>query len=258
MGISWLNTLMSVSEFGVVTGVVLEGTEYIPAIHRKWPWLERVGFLVLVIALIGDRHFQSAINKQQSQDLIAARDRIVALSPRGWLLTPDVNNQVIAELKPFAGQRVDFVIWRQGANSANTTEQSFFISRLWDNVLGFAGWVDWTGRSLASNEAFRADQHARPAWPGAVSALVISSENSLPRSVMIKIEKQRASTRTYDAAVALQQALGKNIPSMPVALDLNLTDSPYHGNQGLPARDDPNTIVIFVGMKDAISPPSVD
>ncbi len=100
-----LNSLMSISEAGVVLGVILEGTEYIPPIHRRWPVLEKIGFLVLILALVADWHFQSAINERQTEDLIAANNRIVMLSPRYWRLSIDRNKR-IAALRPFAKQKV--------------------------------------------------------------------------------------------------------------------------------------------------------
>ncbi len=56
--------------------------EYIPPVYRRWPALEKIGFFVLVLALVADWHFQSAINKRQIQDLIAANNWIAMLSLR--------------------------------------------------------------------------------------------------------------------------------------------------------------------------------
>ena len=80
---------MSASEFGVVAGVVLEGIEYIPAIHRRGPMLEKVGFLVLVLSLVADWHFQSQINERHTNALISANDRIAALRSGANQLTKD-------------------------------------------------------------------------------------------------------------------------------------------------------------------------
>jgi hypothetical protein len=100
-----LNSLMSMSEAGVVVGVLLEGAEYIPPIHRRWPALEKIGFLVLVLALVADWHFQSAINEHQTEDLISANNRLIALAPRYWRVLTDRDKRVTA-LKPFAKQKV--------------------------------------------------------------------------------------------------------------------------------------------------------
>jgi hypothetical protein len=102
-----LNSLMSISEAGVVAGVVLEGTEYIPSIHNRWPSLEKIGFLLLVLALVADWHFQSAINEQQTQELIAANNRIVALSPRTALLNGEEPlSRIKGVAAQYSGQRV--------------------------------------------------------------------------------------------------------------------------------------------------------
>jgi hypothetical protein len=100
-----LNSLMSIAEAGVVFGVILQGTEYVPPIHRRWPALEKVGFLVLVLALVADWHFQSAINERQTQDLITANNRIAMLARRYQRLWLDQDKRVAA-LKPFAKQKV--------------------------------------------------------------------------------------------------------------------------------------------------------
>jgi hypothetical protein len=89
MDISLLNRLMSVSEFGVVLGVVLEGTEYVPGIHRRWPILERIGFMILVLALVADWHFQSKINERHTRELISARTRIAELDRQGKQFSKD-------------------------------------------------------------------------------------------------------------------------------------------------------------------------
>jgi len=85
-----LNSLMSLSEAGVVLGVVLEGTEYVPVINNKWPQLEKIGFLILVMALVADWHFQSAINDQQTTALISASTRLATLNLRASQLEKDL------------------------------------------------------------------------------------------------------------------------------------------------------------------------
>src|SRR5260370_29078301 len=75
-----LNSLMSVAEFGVVVGVLMEGAEYVPWIHNRWPIIERLGFLILVVSLVADWHFQSAINERQTQALIAPDHRYDCLT----------------------------------------------------------------------------------------------------------------------------------------------------------------------------------
>jgi hypothetical protein len=73
---------MSGAEMGVVVGVVLEGTEYVPSIKKRWPFLEKIGFLILVLALIADWDFQSRINTQLTQDLISANAANLALEKK--------------------------------------------------------------------------------------------------------------------------------------------------------------------------------
>src|SRR5712692_2190354 len=86
MDLNSLNSLMSAAELGVVIGVVLEGIEHIPSIKARWPILEKIGFAILVLSLIGDWHFQSEINERHTNDLISAHNRIAelvkAVSPR--------------------------------------------------------------------------------------------------------------------------------------------------------------------------------
>jgi hypothetical protein len=89
MDVGWLNTLMSASEFGVVVGVVLEGTEYVPSIHRRWPVFERIGFLLLVLSLVADWHFQSQINSRHTAALVLANTRIAELNLEAKQLTKD-------------------------------------------------------------------------------------------------------------------------------------------------------------------------
>jgi hypothetical protein len=147
-----LNSLMSLSEAGVVIGVVLEGTEYVPPIHSRWPWLETVGFFMLVIALICDWHFQSAINEQQTRALIAAGDRIAALTksrnvieqyltPR-WVIHQKETESIAAKLKPFAGQQID-LYWYPGDLEANQ------FAGAMDNILKW--WCGWKVNDVPTN-----------------------------------------------------------------------------------------------------------
>lgn len=207
-----LNSLMSISEAGVLVGVILEGTEYIPPIHQRWPALEKVGFLVLVLALIADWRFQSAINERQTQDLIAARNRIIALSPRAWFLTPEVDKELIAALRPFAGQKVDFVIWRQDTDPMDPTEQSLLATRLRDDVMIPAGWLDSAGKSFAFDKIASPTEPRFGGWGNAFEPIVISSVNALPTSIMVKEERSLASVKTHNAASTLGKSWRRNFP----------------------------------------------
>jgi hypothetical protein len=51
--------------------------------------LEKVGFLVLVLSLVADWHFQSQINERHTNALISANDRIAALRSGANQLTKD-------------------------------------------------------------------------------------------------------------------------------------------------------------------------
>jgi hypothetical protein len=138
MNVSSLNFLMSCAEAGVVVGVILEGTEHIPRIHKRWPKLERLGFIVLVVCLIGDWNFQARINEHNTNDLIAAKNRIVELSPRYWLLTTEVNKSLVDTLKPFAGQRIELKLC-SGIDDWHEAAQTTLM--LWDNVFNPAKWL---------------------------------------------------------------------------------------------------------------------
>src|SRR5260370_42316734 len=104
-----LLSFMSVPGAGVFVGVVLEGTEYPPPIHKRWPALEKIGFLILILSLVADWHFQSAINERQTQELIAANNRIARQGPRAELLYGDSRKTLVAALKKqeFAGQKME-------------------------------------------------------------------------------------------------------------------------------------------------------
>lgn len=213
-----LNSLMSIAEAGVVLGVILEGTEYVPSVHKRWPVLEKVGFLILVLSLVGDWHFQSAINAQQTQDLIAARNRIIALSPRSWSLTPDVNQKLVAALKPFAGQKVDLVIRVHG----DTTEPSFFASGLRE-IFEDSDWRDPLGKPFSASFA----------------PLVV--DDAGVTGVMIETGPH-ASSQMGNAATALASALNEELPRLPAYAVTGPVAS-------WPNRDDGDTLLITVGLK---------
>jgi len=143
---------MSISEVGVVLGVVLEGTEYIPPIHRRWPALEKIGFLVLVLALVADWHFQSAINERQTQDLIRANNRIVGLSPRYQWLWPDKDRRVAA-LKSFAKQKVAILECSSNRWDTEIPALAMAIAGLLDD----SDWLNPWGKSILVP-----DRHSEP------------------------------------------------------------------------------------------------
>jgi hypothetical protein len=134
---------MSIAEAGVLFGVLLEGTEYIPPIRKRWPALEKIGFLVLVISLAADWRFQSAINEQQTDDLIKAEQRLEnerqARATIEQYLHPRFPKQkqteeIAARLKPFEGQKID-VSWYPKDQEAN-----LFGGIMADVLRGWCGW----------------------------------------------------------------------------------------------------------------------
>jgi hypothetical protein len=133
------NSLMSVSEAGVVLGIVLKGTKYVPSIRRRWPPLERIGFAILVLSLVADWHFQSAINERQTQALINAGNRIASLnrmteelrrqnlrleSQLAWrALSEKQKNELTANMRPFAKQKIDVVSYLGDAEAQALGDQ---------------------------------------------------------------------------------------------------------------------------------------
>jgi hypothetical protein len=137
-------TLMSVAEAGVVLGVLLEGTEYIKFIHQRWPALERIGFAILILSLVADWRFQSQINEQHTQALLAADNRIASLtkvrnafeeylSPRSFIRQQQTD-AIVAKLKPFAPQEID-LYWYPADLEANSFEGTM------NDLLKF--WCGW-------------------------------------------------------------------------------------------------------------------
>ncbi len=141
-----LNSWMSVAEAGVVLGVLLEGSEYIPAIHKRWPALEKIGFLILVVALVADWRFQSMINERQTQALVAAYERIVRLSPRPALMN---NKESLAALSNaasrYAGQKFEMFV---NMNTADDREEVALTASQIDAVFAGAGWLGPSGRKI--------------------------------------------------------------------------------------------------------------
>jgi hypothetical protein len=151
MSISLLNLLMSVSELGVVIGVALEGTEYIPPIHKRWPWLEKLGFMVLVIALLGDWHFQSKINEHLTNDLIAADVRIATLLPRTALLNGGGLKLVLAVAARYSGQKFEIF---ENLETADDREEVHLCAVQIDAVLNGSGWLDPLGKKNAPTKGW--------------------------------------------------------------------------------------------------------
>ena len=222
-----LNFWMSVAEAGVVLGVVLEGTEYIPPIHRRWPFLEKIGYLILIIALVGDWHFQTAINDKQTRELIDADNRIVGLSPRYWLMNAG-GERIASALKPFAGQKV--VIFE--CTDVDPREE---MSAALDLAIRFreAGWVNAWGQRMTGSE---------PADRVMFRVTEQGDAGRCSQGLFIEV-KSAARPRTRLAAKTLERALGhENIG----ALDLGRLNWPYPSF--LPSADD-DIVVVSVGFK---------
>jgi hypothetical protein len=215
-----LNSLMSISEAGVVLGVILEGTEYIPPIHRRWPVLEKLGFLILILALIADWHFQSAINERQTQNLISANNRIIALSPRYWLLSGQSAQAMVINLSAFRGQKIDIRIGPGVPEVAVMQEPDMFAAML-ATLLVRAGWFAPDGSPLLLPKyEFRGAN---------LEGLGIEIVTNAP-------------SRTRSAA----QALHKELKKMSLPVRTELTPMP---NVSWPRGDDSSTIVLTVGNK---------
>lgn len=219
MDVGWLNILMSVSELGVVTGVILEGTEYVPTIHQRWPILEKVGFFILILSLVGDWHFQSAINQQQTEALIAANSRIATLLPRSLALYSD-SDEIAQALSSWRGQKVDIMLGVGSAKSMAILEEPFGTAFALDWTLDHAGWL----RTTAIGSGF----HAR-----GIDIVGISIE-VLPE----------ASANTRAAALELHSQLAK--ASLDVWMDTGFSPDP---TSPWPKRDDASTIVVTIGTK---------
>lgn len=144
---------MSISEVGVVIGVALEGTEYVPWIHKRWPILERIGFLLLLVSLVADWHFQSAINERQTQALVAADNRIASLTSQVIELSPRLrltNNEAFLTTlakaaSKYSGQKLKLFI---NLNTADDREEVLGFARQINIVFAGAGWRDPSGNKI--------------------------------------------------------------------------------------------------------------
>jgi hypothetical protein len=151
----------------------------------------------------------------------ALRSRLIEVSPRAWLLTPEVNKHLVAVLKPFAGQKVDIVIRVHG----DTTEPSFFAAGLRDIFKG-SDWRDPLGKPFTDFFAPLVVDDA-----GVTGVLI---------SVHLEGKSQRAAER-------LASALNSELPRLPAYLAPDKI-----GNIRLPfrpARDGDDVIVVCVGLK---------
>lgn len=158
---------MSASEFGVVVGVVLEGTEYIPSIHRRWPILEKIGFLLLVLSLVADWHFQSQINERHTNALLSANTRIAELNLKATQLTKDAENA--------RGQ-----IANANERAANAEKEAEGERLETERIKARIAWraLDPTQQaSIASKLAPFAGEHADMAWyPETVEAGTVAAK----------------------------------------------------------------------------------
>ena len=216
-----LNTLMSVSEFGVVVGVALEGTEYVPCVHAHWPWLKKLGFVVLVISLIGDWHFQSAINTSLTNEIIAADTRIVGLLPRTAIL----NGQLAMLAKvasPYSGQK-----FKMSANlqTADDREEVRLCAIQLLAMLSGAKWLNPFGKQYDLTKGFDPNIEYDPPDRTGVYGIFFETASGAP-------------LRTQEAAELLTKAV-KSIGLFA-----------YHDvvTKGLPAPSD-DVIVITVARR---------
>jgi hypothetical protein len=176
---------MWVSEAGVVLGVVLEGTEYVPPIHKRWPTLEKIGFLILVLSLVADWHFQSMINEEQTQDLIAAENRIVRMGPRAELLYGESRTNLVTGLKKpeFAQQKVEIKVCDVSFNQYFVDDDTLTVAERLQGILQESGWsADLPDRKRCNGGTGiwiqvspKASRHTRDA-----AALLTASLKTLP------------------------------------------------------------------------------
>jgi hypothetical protein len=145
-----LNSLMSASEAGVVLGVLLEGTEYVPPIHKRWPSLKKIGFAILVLSLVADWRFQSAINEEQTRLLLAADNRIASLqtkliqvAPRAELLYGESRKKLVGRLKEsrFASQKVETRFCDASFNRSYIDTETMAFAMLLPSIMQEAGWT---------------------------------------------------------------------------------------------------------------------
>jgi len=180
----WLNVLMSLAEIGVVVGVALAGTEYL-AIHNRWPKLTKIGFLILVLSLIADWRVQSKINRRLTDELVAARSRISALTPRN--LTLDQEKKLFELARQSKGVPAT-LLWPQG-----DAEVNHIASQL---MLALGSW-----KIQYINAAF-------------ISVMIPGIQ---VRTFSSATKEQRA------AASAFAEQLGKYLPDVSLSIDQEVT-----------------------------------
>ena len=228
-----LNSFMSLSEAGVVVGVLLEGTEYIPPIHRRWPVLEKLGFFILVLALVADWHFQSAINERQTDELISANNRIIALAPRYWMLVEGPED-IVPKLAPFASQKVVILQCQDSRYDPNE------ISAAADSLAFRLDTADWLN---AWGERILLPYPASAGKGRMYNKIVFDNPDRGRCSQGVFVEaKLTAPQRVRDAAKTLANALNR---AHVATADVGRLNWPVPSF--LPPSDD--LIIVSIGMK---------
>jgi hypothetical protein len=187
--------------------------------------IQKIGFLILIVALVGDWHFQSAINEEQTDELVSAQNRIVALSPRYWLMGAG-GERIVSALKPFARQRV--VIFN--CENIDPIEPMTAAMGL-ATCLREAEWTNAWGQPMTGSEP--ADR--------LMFRVVDPTVGRCSQGIFIEVQPT-APSRTRRAAKALATALNQeNI----AAMDFDRLNWPYPPD--LPTVND--VIVVSIGFK---------
>jgi hypothetical protein len=110
----------------VVIGVLLEGAEHLQEFRTKgWrPIIPKIGFLILVLGLGGEIVFETLLTQ------VAANTRLKAAKLESMLawrtLTDYQQAELVSEMRPFKGQRVDVFSYNSDPEAEALSDQ--FIS----------------------------------------------------------------------------------------------------------------------------------
>jgi hypothetical protein len=122
---------------GVIVGVVLEGWEHWDEFKNKgWrPIVPKIGFAMLVISLAVEIIFDARLAQESANTELKAAQIQKALMWR--LLTPQQQRQIAAALKPYAGRKINCLVYFSDL-------EAWIFSDQIEVALGYKNRTDWT------------------------------------------------------------------------------------------------------------------
>jgi len=232
----WGNTILAVGifiEIGI-EGFWPERTEH----GRRFPICTLKGFciflagLVLLYGLWRERTEGLEADKTADQIRTNLQERIIGLTPREWLLTPDVEHRIGSALKSYAGQRVAIREYKWQADN-DTMEMGFSQLRL-ATTLDDAGWLNPLGEKIMTSAQSSSGSAKN------CNDCLIEDSNIGVTGIVIQVDAG-ASAKAHAAAHALNKALKSEY--------FAVGEIPWSADALVSSSQDPNLIVVTIGRK---------